>query len=345
MTDRITTVAAALVAAGAVLAVPLPAEAVTAPPASASPSPAASAGTPSAQPSRSAAPPAPIRVAPPPAPTRSATPTPTPILTPTPTPPPTPVAPPPVATAISVTQGRTGAASAATMTGSQLTNLRAVRVGGQLVTDLVLVSPTLVRFTVPAAADYQAKVAPITLTAAADGITRPTALTYTYVVQTRVDRQMAYAFQNWNSYANATFGYLANNDCTNFASQTLLVRGWQRSADWYNRGPGRWSSTWVSSTALSTWLKTRPDLATWLPYRQRDQVQVGDIVQFRWPGYKKGYRAWDHTGIVSKVVVLPNGRHDVYYTSHTLNRQYGGSTQTFARVMAKDLRIQFFRLR
>ena len=230
------------------------------------------------------------------------------------------------------------------MTGSQLQNLRDVRIAGVPVTGLLVLSPTAARFVLPNAVDYQPKVAPITLTALADGITRPTTLTFTYVVKGKVDRQMSYAFLHWNDYANTTFGYLSGNDCANFASQTLLARGWRRGPQWFNSGPGRWSATWVSSTALSNWLKKRPDLAVRLGYRDRDQVAVGDVVQFRWPGHRKGYNAWDHTGIVSKVVVLPDGRHDVYYTSHTLNRQYGGSTQVLAKVMAKDLRMQFFHL-
>ncbi|MFD1721263.1 amidase domain-containing protein [Amnibacterium endophyticum] len=361
MGDRSTTLSAlaATIVAGAVLCGGLPAQAVTptpapstapttAPTASTAPTtaaPAPATSTPAAV-TGSAAPTAPrATTAPTTTPSRITLPprpaTPTPSATPTPTP--TPIVPPPVATRLSSTGGHASGSRTLTLTGSRLQNLTMVQVAGQPVTNLVILSPTSARFRLQNAIDYQAQVAPISLTSV-DGITRPTSLTFTYRVTNRVDRQMAYAFQNWNSTSNSTFGYLSNSDCANFASQTLLARGWKRGPDWYNSGPGRWSATWVSSTALSSWLKTRPDLATRLPYRQRDQVRVGDIVQFRWPGHKKGYSAWDHTGIVSKVVVLPNGRHDVYYTSHTLNRQYGGSTQLFARVMAKDLRIQFFRL-
>ena len=154
---------------------------------------------------------------------------------------------------------------------------------------------------------------------------------------------MAYAFQNWNRTSSARFGYIPDNDCANFTSQTLLARGWQPSDEWFNDGQGDWSSTWVSSTAMSTWLKQRPDLATRLPYRQRDKVVVGDIVQFHW-GWGKAYTGWDHTAVVSKVVVLPNGRHDIYYVAHTNNSRYGGSTQYFAEHFSKRLRIQFFHL-
>jgi hypothetical protein len=47
---------------------------------------------------------------------------------------------------------------------------------------------------------------------------------------------------------------------------------------------------------------------------------------------------------VSRVVVLPNGRHDVYYVAHTNNSQYGGSTQYFVQHYSKYLLIQFWHL-
>ena len=161
---------------------------------------------------------------------------------------------------------------------------------------------------------------------------------------------MAYAFKYWNVYSNSTFGYLSGSDCANFASQTLLARGWTRSAQWFNYGAGDWSGTWVSSTALSSWLKKRTDLATHLTYAQRDAVTVGDVVQFRWPGHSKKYTSWDHTGIVSKVVVLPNGRHDIYYTSHTRTGSTAAAPPALAawyasqKIKGSTLRIQFFHL-
>ncbi|WP_375389538.1 amidase domain-containing protein [uncultured Amnibacterium sp.] len=237
------------------------------------------------------------------------------------------------------------------MTGTNLLNLAGVQVAGAPVTNLVVQSPTLARFVLPNAADYQAKVARLTLTAYSDRVARATPLSFTYKVTNRLDRQMAYAFQYWNVSSNRTFGYLSGNDCANFTSQTLLARGWKRSAAWFNYGAGRWSGTWVSSTALSRWLKKRPDLVTPLTYSQRDRVAVGDIVQFRWPGHPKSYTSWDHTAVVSKVVVLANGRHDVYYVAHTLNRQYGGSTDGLAgyytakKAKGSTLRIQFFHVK
>lgn len=354
MTARSTTLTTALAAATVCVIAALGATA----PANATPAP-----TPTASPTASATPtatttpkptatPTPTAKATPktPAPTVRPTPTPT-LVRPTPTPTPTPVVPLPTATALSSTHGHASNSRHVTMTGTNLANLAGVQVGGTAVTELTVLSPTRVRFVLPNAVDYQAKVAPITLTALSDRTARPTPLTFEYRVTNKLDRQMAYAFQHWNAYSNSTFGYLSGSDCANFVSQTLLARGWKRTAAWFNNGPGRWSSTWVSSTAMSTWLKKQPALATRLTYSQRDQVVVGDVVQFRWPGHSKTYTAWDHTGVVSKVVVLPNGRHDIYYVAHTLNRQYGGSTGSLAsyytaqKAKGSTLRVQFFHLK
>jgi hypothetical protein len=205
---------------------------------------------------------------------------------------------------------------------------------------LTLVSPTRLGFLVGTAPDFQADTAVVSLVAASDGAVLPTSLTFAWTVQSRVDRQMRYAFLNWNDSASARYGYLPGNDCANFTSQTLRARGWRTGAAWYDKGQGSWSGTWVSSTAMSHWLARRADLATHLGYRQRDDVRVGDIVQFNWEGVSTW---WDHTAVVSKVVVLPNGRHDIYYVAHTNNTRYGGSTEYLAHHRAK-LRIQFWRL-
>jgi Putative amidase domain len=366
MTARTTTLtsvlAAGVVTALATLGAATPADAVPTPTTSATTTPP-TAPTPTAT----------VTATPTPTPTPVLTPTPTPVVTdptlpttpvpvpvPVPvatvpprvaTPTPTPVVPLPVATSIDKTSGHTANARTATITGAQLTNLAGIQVAGVAVSGLVVLSPTKARFVLPAAIDYQPKVAAITLTAWTDRTARPTGLTFQYKVANKIDRQMAYAFKNWNAYSSKTFGYLSGSDCANFVSQSLLARGWKRTAQWFNYGAGKWSATWVSSTALSTWLKKRTDLATHLSYAQRDAVVVGDVVQFRWPGHSAKYTSWDHTAVVSKVVVLPNGRHDIYYAAHTVNRQYGGSTAGLAtyygtqKIKGSTLRIQFFHLK
>lgn len=353
MNARTTTLTAALaIAALAATGAAVPAVAVTPTPAPA----ASTAPAPTATPTRTASPSASPTATPTPVLTPTATPSAaptTPAPTPTrvtPTPTPTPTVPLPVVATINKHVGHTALSRTATITGTQFTNLAGVQVAGTPAPNLKVLSPTRATFTLPNAIDYQPKTARITVTAWSDRTPRATPFTFQYKADSRLDKQMAYAFKNWNAYSNRTFGYLSGNDCANFASQTLLARGWKRTAQWFNYGPGNWSGAWVSSTALSSYLSSRPDLATRLNYRQRDQVAVGDIVQFRWPGHSKKYSAWEHTAVVSKVVVLPDGTHDVYYVAHTLNRQYGGGTTSLAAWYAKQkikgstLRIQFFHL-
>jgi Putative amidase domain len=238
------------------------------------------------------------------------------------------------------------------MYGSGFTNLAKVLVDKAVATNLTVVSDTVARFRIGTAATFQPGVARIALVSASDGSTVATPLTFTYSVGNRTDRQMQYAFTNWGLTSSRRFGYIPFNDCANFASQTLLARGWKPSSTWFNQGSSTGtatgrpvaSATWVSSTALSNWLATRKDLATRLGYAQRDLAVVGDVVQFNWDSKANPGNVWLHTAVVSKVVVLPNGRHDVYYVAHTNNSQYGGSTDWFAAHMTKNLRIQFWHL-
>jgi hypothetical protein len=246
----------------------------------------------------------------------------------------------PAATALDHTAGRTANTRTVWLTGTHLDAVSGVLVGGVASTRLTPVSPTRLGVLIGTSPEFQPATAAISLVSATDGAVLPTDLAFTWVVENRVDRQMRYAFQHWNDYASARYGYLPDNDCANFTSQTLRARGWRTSAAWFNDGQGDWAANWVSSTAMSTWLKKRPDLATRLLYRQRDDVRVGDVVQFNYEGVSTW---WDHTAVVSRVVVLPNGRHDIYYVAHTNNTRYGGSTEYLAHHRTK-LRIQFFRL-
>jgi hypothetical protein len=339
----ITTTALAAVVVGALAFGTGAAEAITPTP---TPTPTASATPqPSATPAAVASSPSPSATVDP-----TASPTVDPTATPTPTPTPTPVVPLPVVTAVNKKAGHSASSRTATMTGSQFLNLASVQIAGVPAVNLQVLSDTQAQFVIPNAIDYQANIAAITVTAKSDPTAQDTGLTFQYKVASALDREMAYAFRYWNVYSNATFGYLSGSDCANFTSQTLLARGWTRSSQWFDYGAGNWSGTWVSSTAMSTWLSKRTDLVSRLTYTQRDAVAVGDVVQFRWPGHPKSYRAWDHTGIVSKVVVLPNGHHDIYYVAHTLNRQYGGGTTGLAawyagqKIKGSTLRVQFFHL-
>jgi len=278
-------------------------------------------------------------------------PSPTSTPAPTPAPVPTPIAGEPWATGLGHAGGHTATSRVIHLYGSDLTNLAQVLVNGVEAPQLQVLDDSSATFFLDTAPDYQPGTVSISLVSV-DSTVVPTPVTFTYKATNGLDKQMAYAFTHWNLTASEQFGYIAGNDCANFTSQTLLARGWRQSSQWFDKGAAVRSNlpiasaTWVSSTAMSNWLHRRTDLAVHLGYNQadRDQAVVGDIVQFNWDS-KKYPGVWLHTAIVSKVVTMPNGHHDIYYVAHTNNSTYGGSTQYFATHLSKNLRIQFWHLK
>lgn len=147
-----------------------------------------------------------------------------------------------------------------------------------------------------------------------DGDAAPASATLSAPVQAQID----YALTYWQDYNEAEYGVLGDNDCVNFASQSLIARGWQQDDQWFHAGDVYASSdSWRSSTSFRDWLETRPDLATPLDDTQRDQVAVGDIVQFDWD--QSGDR--DHTGIVTRVT-HDDGGTQIYFAGHTEDSDY-----------------------
>jgi hypothetical protein len=277
--------------------------------------------------------------------------TPAPAPTPTPAPAPTPVVGEPWATGLDHRSGHTASSRVIRMSGSDFTNLDEVLVNGVAADQLTVLDDSTATFLLGTAPDFQPGAVSISLLSD-DGTVVPTPVTFTYTSVGGRDAEMAYAFTHWNLTSSKRFGYITDNDCANFTSQSLLARGWKQSSQWFDSGAAVKSklpiasSTWVSSTAMSNWLHKRPDLAVHLGYNQaeRDQVVVGDIVQFNWDS-KKNPGVWQHTAVVSQVVTMPNGHHDIYYVAHTNNTDHGGSTQWFATHMTKNLRIQFWHLK
>ncbi len=116
-----------------------------------------------------------------------------------------------------------------------------------------------------------------------------------------ITAQLAYAKQHFKSPNTSDFGNLGGRDCVNFVSQTLLARGWKMTDGWAHDTNGsaqNYSRAWISSTGLHDYLLGHKELATELDWAKRDEVAVGDIVQFDWDA--SGDR--DHTAIVSGIV-------------------------------------------
>jgi hypothetical protein len=128
-----------------------------------------------------------------------------------------------------------------------------------------------------------------------------------------VRAQVDYVLEYWSDY-NPDYEEVPGNDCVNFTSQSLLARGWTEDDEWYYDEDSVWDSSpaWVSSTAFDEYLSSRPDLVEPLDDTQRDQVVVGDIVQFDWDD--SGDR--DHTGVVTRVETTDDGT-EIFFAGHT----------------------------
>ena len=127
--------------------------------------------------------------------------------------------------------------------------------------------------------------------------------------------QLAYAKEHYKNANKAEFGDLGGTDCVNFTSQTLLARGWKMDSEWsfsLDSSGTHYSRPWISSTGFRDYLASHPDKATALTWEQREQVAVGDVVQFDWDA--SGDR--DHTAVVSGIETL-NGKRVILLTSHS----------------------------
>jgi hypothetical protein len=135
-------------------------------------------------------------------------------------------------------------------------------------------------------------------------------------LSTAVSAQLEYVREHWDATDSDEFGFLPENDCMNFTSQSLLARGWATDDEWwYSEDGDEWShpTAWVSSTSFMEYLEEHPERATALTDDQRDRVKVGDVVQFDWDD--SGDR--DHTGVVTSVTTELDGSITILYAGHT----------------------------
>lgn len=132
--------------------------------------------------------------------------------------------------------------------------------------------------------------------------------------------QLAYLHQYVFDYNSAQWGDYNpyGGDCTNFASQGLIARGWQTDRSWYSDG-GMWTASkpWIATAAMAAYFdrlglqySTQDDL---------DRVRVGDVGLFTWGETGGGM---DHTMTVSKVEYVPGGPPKVFFISHNYDGEY-----------------------
>lgn len=158
-----------------------------------------------------------------------------------------------------------------------------------------------------------------TPTASAEPRETPEATAEPVAVDAAVQAQLNYALTYWSDYNTDAYGVVTGTDCVNFTSQSLIERGWTMDDAWWASGTGSdfdFSSPWVSSTAFMNYIADS-GRATALTDDQRDQVKLGDVVQFDWDN--SGDR--DHTAIVSKI---EGSGEDIviYYAGHTDDTDY-----------------------
>lgn len=133
-----------------------------------------------------------------------------------------------------------------------------------------------------------------------------------------IQAQLDYMLTHWQDY-NDDYGVITGNDCVNFTSQALVERGWEMDDEWWSAGDANhfdYSSPWVSSTAFRNYL-AGSGRASALTDDEREQVKIGDVVQFDWDN--SGDR--DHTAVVSKIVTEGDSI-EIFYVGHTDDTDY-----------------------
>lgn len=131
-----------------------------------------------------------------------------------------------------------------------------------------------------------------------------------------INAQLAYADSHWQTRVNPTYLYIPSNDCANFASQTLVARGFEQTTEW-NQKDQVPTHSFVSATALKKYLLGMPGVKE-LTDGQRDEVKLGDLVMFDWN--RSGDT--DHVGVVDFIQKQADGTMRIYFAQHTLHRQF-----------------------
>lgn len=230
----------------------------------------------------------------------------------------------PQGTTISAIQPASGSVSGSgtvTISGSNLDDVKSVQIGGQQAT-VTKTSDSKVVAVVPAAANFQAGAVDVALTGADGKAIATSDKAYDYQVATPVDKQLAYAMTYWQNYNSAEWGDLnsVGGDCANFVSQTLIARGWQMNAEWYNKNAAAdWSPAWGYVPSMDAYFQANAAALglTEYPLDQRDNIKVGDIVMFDW----NDNDSLDHVQVVSAVEHV-DGKIVIKMVGHNTDTDY-----------------------
>ena len=156
-----------------------------------------------------------------------------------------------------------------------------------------------------------------------------------------VAAQMSYLHEYVFDYNSAQWGDYNpyGGDCTNYASQGLIARGWQPDDTWYSDGE-MWtaSEAWIGTVQMSEYFD-----ALGLSYSTEadlDRVRVGDIGLFSWGELDT---QMDHTMTVSKVEYVPGGPPKVSFISHNEDGEYRDLT-TVLHVEHTDSQVWIYHI-
>lgn len=215
---------------------------------------------------------------------------------------------------VSPTSGSVKGGTSVTVSGTGLSSVRTVRIGGAVVP--ATAHDGSVTFSTPSAAAFVPARDAVELRAASGTTVART--TYRYRIVDGVDRELAYVLKYWKHY-NPAYEALGDNDCVDFTSQALLQRGWHQQGDWTHADAVLDSgAAWRSSTAFRDFMSAHPELGTPLTDQQRSKVKLGDVVQFDWD--RSGDR--DHTGVVTRITKSKSGHIEIYFAGHTNDSDY-----------------------
>jgi hypothetical protein len=205
----------------------------------------------------------------------------------------------------------------------------ALVLGGLVVGAVALVSPGVDADNTASVGTANTAAAQSTATSSADATApaettptpreTPVATAAPVEVDVNVQAQLDYMLTYWTDYNTDQYGVVVGTDCVNFTSQSLIERGWAMDDKWWASGTGSdftFSSPWVSSTAFMNYVADTGK-ATALTDDQRDQVKLGDVVQFDWDN--SGDR--DHTAVITRI----EGSGDdiqLFYAGHTDDTDY-----------------------
>jgi hypothetical protein len=157
------------------------------------------------------------------------------------------------------------------------------------------------------------------------------------VKDARVKKQLDFVDKRWNTRENSEYIYIEQNDCANFASQTLAARGFEQSWAWAQKNQLP-TTAWVRATELNAYLRSMPGI-TRLSDGQRDRVTLGDLVFFDWD--RSGDS--DHVGVVNRIQHQADGTVKIFYAGHTSHKHYR-SVDWAIEVLHPNSRVEYLSL-